>query len=633
MFIALKYICIITFTNDFLIVLDGVIAKSDSFINRPDSSSATGKFGPNTAVTSSMPNKINESKVKYTRNSDYTMKAHSGNVLKFTVTKTKLGAGETKSRKLLTNAGHKVSSNLMSAGPLKSAKGGSLGLKRQLAGSFKANQGFKASGVSSTSAGQINSPKGLNGPLGKGVSSIIGNRNSLGNKVSSSNAAMKQKITSTEVIESAIPRIRIDHLPKIPRTASSLANSNNNVAGTPLSVSSNVNNNNAPPFKDTGPHGNVISSNTSNNNNLAMSANMVNISSTTKFNQNSAPNMSLMGPSSFSGAPGQASQSSALSSNSLLSNNSYRKPTSNFRENLSSFPKPPMPTSSDRMGDMSAMKFQSCTISSSHTSHTVSSNHPTTMSITLTQGNAGNSVLLPSNSSTSSATSILSNTSTNASNFSLSGVTCSVTESEPKTSDSNNKVSNSSTFTGTVSGVSSSSDNNKLSTSTPSSPAECSIIPDVLQKPPPLIPTESIDEFKDNLVAELSSASPSSNAISPKSGPSSSFAASSSSDALISSCPAIEDDEDDEDGLIIDFPSTPTKKDTCVSSSGANNSAVYSEININSKSSNLSPTSAKHGQDLVQSSTSHDKDSSSTKNPSSSNFYLEVSYKPPSSSG
>ncbi|XP_074601440.1 mediator complex subunit 1 isoform X2 [Brevipalpus obovatus] len=575
---------------------DMIVNKSEAAINKPDSSS--GKQAVSTANVTSSINKTSEAK-KYSRSSDqFTMKPSPGNNLKFTVMKNKPPtASDFKTKKLLPGPfGHKSSNVAIPSGSLKSHKN-PLGLKRGLAGGVnKAGSNFKVS-----ASGQINSSKASSSTSNpRGMS--VGGRN-LSNKVSSSNSGNKQKITSSEGIsDPAFTRIKIDHLPKIPRTASSMAaaanNNNNNNNMNPSNVQNNSSSNNP----STGLV-NCSSSSTASKETESTTQSILN--SGTSLNPNSsgpisANQMNVAGPNRSNSAVSQSSLNSSpqnlvITQSSLSSNNSSqpfycpskRPNTSNQRDSFSNsshlFPSTSsaIPSSSERIGDNTPTKFQSCTISSSFPVNTPSANSSDSSSMqhaSLTVGNDQIGSLMGAQAVGEIST-VISNSS--------SGVTSSVLEPEFKICDSNEVIGARSSITDPIdqekSGVSSSSDN-KLSTSTPSSPVECSIIPDVLQKPPPLIPTESIDE---PLLPEASesqidssigfvSSSPSPGALRKNGLPangsrlSSSSHVASSSDAsgpTLLACEQVDDDDEDEEGLIIDFASsTPTKKDLSVSS-------------------------------------------------------------------
>ncbi|RWS30138.1 mediator of RNA polymerase II transcription subunit 1-like protein [Leptotrombidium deliense] len=226
-------------------------AEPGKLDSRPDSSS--GKSGGNSGVSSSA-SRLSDSKVKYSRSSDqFIVKQNPGGTLKLTVTKTKSASLmpelKSKNKLLSTSLGLKGQAS-SSSGSLKSSKVPGSGLKRQIGPSlFK--QGFK--GSVSSSSGLATNPKPSSSNTSPKIAGASGNRNMSNSKVSSSNNANngKNKITSSgfAILDEAIPRIRLDQLPKIPRTASSLANSNNqssqpsSTAISPGSSTSNTQNN------------------------------------------------------------------------------------------------------------------------------------------------------------------------------------------------------------------------------------------------------------------------------------------------------------------------------------------------------------------------------------------------------
>ncbi|RWS05021.1 mediator of RNA polymerase II transcription subunit 1-like protein [Dinothrombium tinctorium] len=436
-----------------------ITVESGKIDSRPDSSS--GKNNGSSGVSSSA-NRLSESKVKYSRSSDhqFTLKQGSPGALKLTVTKTKPSSAmpELKSKSKLLSSGlsHKGQATSSSPGNVKSSKVSGSGLKRQM-GSSLFKPGFKGS-VSSSSSLTINGPKPSSSSTSpKSGTAASSGRNMSNTKVSSSNASGngKNKITSTgfAILDAAIPRIRIDHLPKIPRTSNSQANNNNN-------------------------------NNSTNNNN----------------NQSSQSSQ----PSSTAISPG----SSSSSSTNNYQQNQFRK-NFNQRESVT-------PTTTSE----TASKFQSSAVSSS-----VQSQQPQ-MDVSSVVTSTG------------------------------------ITENETKTVDSTEN--NPTPIIAEQSSVSSSSDARCATTSTPSSPVECSTMSDGFQKPPTLIPTELIEDLDKEEAIE--SANKVSSELHLKRQDSSSNIVTTSSVEISSretpkstteEVPHADDVDDDEEGLVIDFLPTP----------------------------------------------------------------------------
>lgn len=188
--------------------------EGSGLLNRPDSSSGKGGNG---AVA-----KLGEGKAKYSRAGDqFTVK--QGGALKLTVTKTKPSSSTEFKAGLKAKSPGSVKSAAASSSGTKSLKGTG-GLKRPPP-TYKAGMGFKgaiAGGVSSSSSSTLTSPKASGGmsvspklgPSGRAMGKVSssGGNNSKSGKISSSSGA-------GAILHAALPPLRIDQLPKIPRTA------------------------------------------------------------------------------------------------------------------------------------------------------------------------------------------------------------------------------------------------------------------------------------------------------------------------------------------------------------------------------------------------------------------------------
>lgn len=555
--------------------------SSTSSSSRPDSSSGqkAGQMGKAA------------DKVKFSRADQFTVK-QGGQGLKLTINKTKPSSstGDTKvggvKLKAASSSGVKSGPSSSSGGGGKLLKGGPGGLKRQQGGpgmptykpNFKGGVGT-SSGVSSSSSSALTSPKTSGGSGSVSVSPKLGqpgNRSMGANKVSSSGAAggggpgKSGKISSSSgasaILHAALPTLRIDQLPKIPRTAQATSAAASSASGSQGQVS-----------------------------------------------QSSQPAQQAPAPSP------------TVNTSSILSQPTIRRPV-------------PQPLARERNTDAQAVgtsvqtsdvttqrtescsdRFQSNAITSSHVvpALQVAAEQPAQAIMS----SSGPEDLSPQQSTSGGSAAV----STAVSN--VFPAASSLHPELPSSGSDDFMV-----VSGVpVGGVSSSSDAGGA-TSTPSSPAEMASLSDALQNIPLIIPTESFDEPDrglDGLEVRSSSSSTSSRpqitaTIDSTEGHMGSGVVASSSMAGISSTSSasdlnglvsesmageeevtpssavmgsVKDDEEEEDGLVIDFTSavTPSRSELTPQSGDALQDSVSSSNAAASSEAVSSPTPGPSG--------------------------------------